>query len=82
MGIHTLKPETRRNIERCVSLEFSEIVDNGHDTARRLGKKVVYSLKRDSRKSGRGNPLLARKRFRTIEDVNKKLAEIKNADAE
>lgn len=30
-------------------------------------KKLVYPTKRDARRSGRGNPLIARRRFRDIE---------------
>lgn len=32
--------------------------------------KLVFSKKRDLRKVGRGNPLLSRRRFRTIEEVD------------
>ena len=43
---------------------------------KKRGKAPVFSKKRDTRKMGRGNPLLARKRIRTIDDVNKRLHEI------
>lgn len=32
--------------------------------------KPVFSKKHDPRKVGRGNPLLSRRRFRTIEEVD------------
>ena len=37
---------------------------------RKENAKPVFSKKRDSRKVGRGNPLLSRRRFRTIEEVD------------
>lgn len=40
------------------------------------GKPPVFTKKRDMRKIGRGNPLLARKRIRTIDDVNKRMHDI------
>lgn len=43
---------------------------------KKRGKSPIFSKKRDMRKLGRGNPLLARKRIRTIHDVNKRLNEI------
>ena len=39
-------------------------------------KKLSISKKRDDRKVGRGNPLIARRRVRTIEEVDKGLSEI------
>ena len=38
----------------------------------------VFSHKRDPRKIGRGNPLLARKRFKTIDTVDSALDTILN----
>lgn len=39
-------------------------------------KKISISKKRDYRKVGRGNPLIARRRVKTIEEVDKGLSEI------
>ena len=41
--------------------------------ANNSNSKVVFSHKRDLRKLGRGNPLLSRKRFSSIQEINKKL---------
>jgi len=81
----SLKQKTRRNIENCVSLPFSELVAMDFEDELRLikplnGEKVVFSKKKDTRKVGRGNPFLARKRFRTMEEVDKKLMGIYNAN--
>ena len=37
---------------------------------RKENARPVFSKKRDLRKVGRGNPLLSRRRFRTIEEVD------------
>lgn len=39
-------------------------------------KKLSVPKKRDYRKVGRGNPLVARRRVKTIEEVDKGLSEI------
>lgn len=45
-------------------------------------KILHFSKKADSRIFGRGNPLLAKKRITTIEDLDDKLEDIvKNADS-
>ena len=85
--MYSLKPTTKRNIENCVSLPFSEIVAMDYNDEIRLlesmnGEKPVFSTTRDFRKVGRGNPYLARRRFKTIEDVDKKLSEICDANTE
>lgn len=41
------------------------------------GKRLMISKKRDYRKVGRGNPLIARHRIKTIEEVDEGLANIK-----
>ena len=38
----------------------------------------VFSKRKDFRKLGRGNPLLANKRIRTMDYVNKRLEELKD----
>ena len=39
-------------------------------------KTAVFSKTRDSRKSGRGNPLLARRRFVTIQEIDSALEKL------
>ena len=83
--MYSLQSTTKRNIENCVSLAFSELIAMDHDDEPRLlkpinGEKIVFPTKRNPRKIDRGNPFLARKRFRTMEEVDNRLAEICNAD--
>lgn len=42
-------------------------------------KKTVFSKKRDSRRIGRGNPLLSRRRFVTLQEIDSKLEKITEA---
>ena len=79
--MYTLKSETQKNIETCVAIPFSKIVsmDSIDDFKK---NKPSFSSKRDFRKIGRGNPFLARKRFRTMEEVDKKLAAINYEDSQ
>jgi hypothetical protein len=79
--MYTLKSITKHNIETCVSLSFSELVDMDYDDEINLLKpvnrgEITFPAKRDFRKIGRGNPLLARRRFRTMEEVDRRLSEI------
>ncbi len=43
----------------------------------KTGKKLVFSSKPDARRMGRGSPLVARRRFRSIEEVDKRMSKIK-----
>lgn len=82
-----LKNETKLNMEKIlgikldyldnltVSEEFEEISNSGKNQ-RKSSHKISFSSKRDLRKLGRGNPLLTRRRFKTMEDVDKGLDKI------
>ena len=79
--MYSLKPTTKRNVETCVSLPFSELVSVDHDDEMCVlkpinGKRIVFPIKKDIRRIGRGNPYLARRRLRTMEEVDKRLSEI------
>jgi hypothetical protein len=83
--MYSLNLITKRNIEHCVSLAFSDIIAMDFDDEHRLlkmanGGEIYFSTERDPRKIDRGSPFLARKRFRTMEEVDKKLTGICNAD--
>lgn len=77
----SLNSETKKNLESLleISLEELDSMDLSEEISYISDKsgKIVFSKKRDSRKKGRGNPLLARRRFRTMKDVNKGLDKIK-----
>ena len=73
--------KTLRVVESVTGLTFKEINSLDYDTERELIKKktqkpVIFSKKKDGRVFGRGNPLLAQKRFTTIEEIDKRLEEL------
>ena len=78
----TLKKETKENLRNLLGLRLSEldkysVPEEIAYLEQQSGKKISFSKARDSRKIGRGNPLLARRRIRTIDEVNKRLDKMK-----
>lgn len=74
------------NVEAAIKyktgLSLNEIRNLSLDGERKLVKKktrkeLSYGTSRDFRKIGRGNPLLARKRYRTISYINSRIDELK-----
>lgn len=43
----------------------------------RIGRKPIFSKNVDIRMQGRGNPLMSRKRICTMEDIDKKILEMR-----
>ena len=43
----------------------------------KIGKSPVFSKEIDIRMQGRGNPLMSRKRIRTMDEVDKKILEMR-----
>ena len=73
-----LSEMTCMNISKSVGRPYDAIIELSPEEEKKLiGGNVKFSKKRNSRKIGRGNPLLARRRFRTLEEVEKRLEEIK-----
>lgn len=73
-----LSAATQKNISDCVGRSYDSIVTLSPEEEKTLiGKSVKFSTKRKRRIVGRGNPLLSRRRFRTLEEVEDKLKEIK-----
>lgn len=65
---------TKKNISSCIGKPFGEVIAIEPDDEKNLIRgKVIFSKRRDIRKLGRGNPLLARKRIRTLEEVELKI---------
>ena len=73
-----LSEMTCMNISKSVGRPYDTIVELSPEEEKKLiGGNVKFSKKRNTRKIGRGNPLLARRRFRTLEEVEKRLKDIK-----
>lgn len=74
----SLSKETQENISQVIGVDFASIVDyEPLEEMSLIGKTIVFSKKRNLKKIGRGNPLLARHKIRTLDEVNKKLSRIK-----
>jgi len=70
--------EARIILEKNIGLSLNQISeltlsDEINYVKVKTGKDLIFSRKRDSRKIGRGNPLLARKLFTTEEELNTKI---------
>lgn len=77
-----LNEETKSNLEYLLGITLKDLeqLDVSEEIVyleQRGAGKLSFAKKRDLRKAGRGNPLLARKRIRTMEDVNKRLDRMK-----
>lgn len=75
--MYTISEKTRANIERVVGIPIDKL--NSMDTAEerswienRKKTKLSFSKRRRYGIIGRGNPLIARKKIRTAEDLNQK----------
>lgn len=73
-----LSKETQKNISKVIGADYTSIVAyEPFEEIHLVGKNVIFSKKRELKKIGRGNPLLARHKIRTMADVDKKLSRIK-----
>lgn len=71
MKVLELNNTTKKNISICVGEPFENIsLDSS------ICNAINYEEKMDTRKIGRGNPLLARNKTRNISEINKKLERI------
>lgn len=79
--MYELKEETKRNIERVVGLPFETIKtltveeEIAHVEAK-TGRKLKFPTAVDSRLMSSGEPLITMGRFRTMENVDRKLDKI------
>lgn len=73
--MYTMSERAIKNIEDTVGLPIEKIrkltIEEEIDwVEKRSGKKTVFSKEKKALIIGRGNPLLARKRIRTVDDLN------------
>lgn len=64
---------TKENISKIVGISFDELIKNIDDYEEQFVKCTGFSKERNLKRFGRGNPLLARKKIRTLNDVETKL---------
>ncbi len=77
-----ISERTKKSLCSTIGLEFEKVVDLDFDeeiafVTKKNNIKPVFSKKIDKRKMGRGNPLLAKRRLKSIDDVNEGLKRIK-----
>ena len=78
----SLKDETKNNLENLLGITLKKldtfsVSEEIEFVNKKNSHKISFSKKKDARKVGRGNPLLARKRIRTMEEVDKRLDNLK-----
>jgi len=61
-------------LEEISEMDFEEEI---RFVEERTKKPLVFSKKIDTRMSGRGNPLITRRRITTLEDVENKMSRLK-----
>ncbi|MDR0197231.1 MAG: hypothetical protein LBI36_03320 [Oscillospiraceae bacterium] len=76
-----LKEKTKTTLKRSTGLEYEEILAMSHDEEMAYVKKahphIGFPKEAGSRKIGRGNPLLARRKIRTFQDLDEKFENLK-----
>jgi hypothetical protein len=75
--------EAKITLEKGIGLSLSQIYElNVNDEIvfvnAKTGKNVRFTKNSDSRRIGRGNPLLARRKITTIEEINAKIGALQN----
>jgi hypothetical protein len=80
-----LSDETQKALEKNIGMRISEIVEADASeqiciAESRTGKPLVFSTVHDPRRIGRGNPLLAKRRFKTITEVDKRIDSIGSSE--
>lgn len=77
-----ISERTKNNMCSTIGLNYDEIINLDFDdeiafVTKKNNKKPVFSNDTDKRKFGRGNPLLSRRKIKTIEEVDCGLKRIK-----
>lgn len=77
-----MNAETKASLERILGRPLEEISAMDFEEEVRFveektKKPLVFSKTADPRINGRGNPLLVRRRIVTMQDVDKKMSELK-----
>lgn len=70
--------EAKKTLEKNIGLPLSQVnelssFDESLLVSTKTGRGLKFSKDNDPRKTGRGNPLLARKKITTIEEINSKI---------
>ncbi len=82
IGMYKISNSSQEILEKMLGKRYKDIVNMDCDEEisyiqKRNNRKLIFSGKVDKRKIGRGNPLLSRRRIKTMDKVNEGLARIK-----
>lgn len=77
-----LNNETKRILENSIGKSILELsrMDETEERAfviSKIGKTPIFSKNPDLRMRGRGNPLIARRRICTMNDIDRKIMDLK-----
>lgn len=80
--MYKINERTKRCLEATVGMPYDDIVkldfeDEMNYVNKKTGKKLRFSGKQHSDRMGRGNPLIATGRIRTMEEVDKRIKGLK-----
>ena len=70
--------EARKTLEKNIGLSLNKVceltfLEEITHVKAKTGENLYFSRNYDSRKAGRGNPLLSRRKITTIEEINTKI---------
>lgn len=77
-----LNQRTRDTLERIIGksaddLKKMDLIEEKSFVEEKTGKNLFFSKKMDSRMTGRGNPLIIRRRISTMSDIDQMIARMK-----
>ena len=77
-----LNQRTRDTLERIIGksaddLKKMDLIEEKSCVEEKTGKNLIFSKKMDSRMTGRGNPLIIRRRISTMSDIDQMIARMK-----
>mgnify|MGYP004510620461 CR=1 FL=1 len=75
--MYVVSDTARKNNERIIGKSLAEVQKMSAEeetqwVEKKIGKKLIFSKEMKKGRVGRGNPLLSRRKLRTLEDVDKK----------
>ena len=77
-----LNQRTRDTLERIIGksaddLKKMDLIEEKSFVEEKTRKNLIFSKKMDSRMTGRGNPLIIRRRISTMSDIDQMIARMK-----
>ena len=77
--VNIMSSDTKKMLEKILGMTVEQINEMSFDdekdyVEKKVGKKIIFSKKRDKRMVSRGNPLLVRRRIITMEEIDNKIS--------